>query len=72
MSCLIACDTLVRLKKPADTSATPSPASTAADEDQLATPAWRADTRREIAEILGKVQHLIAEVRQVLKEDEGC
>jgi hypothetical protein len=72
MSCLIACDTLVRLKKARGYLRDAIAGLDSADEDQLATPAWRADTRREIAEILGKVQHLIAEVRQVLKEDEGC
>lgn len=38
------------------------------DEENLAPAAWRITTRREIAEILGEVQKLIQQLRDVLKD----
>jgi hypothetical protein len=43
-----------------------SHAEAEAYEESLATPEWSATTRREVAEILGEVQSLIREVREVL------
>jgi len=63
---LIAGNVLVRLKKARNYLRNAIAALDSADEEQLATPDWRADTRREIGEILGEVQQLIREVRDVL------
>lgn len=64
---LIAGNVLVRLKKARNYLRDAISGLDSADEEQLATPEWRADTRREIGEILGQVQQLIREVRDVLE-----
>jgi hypothetical protein len=65
---LFAGDTLVRLKKSRDSLRDALLAMDCADEENLAPAAWRITTRREIAEILGEVQTLVQELRDVLKE----
>jgi hypothetical protein len=67
---LFAGDTLVRLKKSRDCLRDALLAMDSADQENLAPAAWRIATRREIAEILGEVQLLIQDLREVLK-DEG-
>ncbi len=67
---LFAGDSLVRLKKSRDCLRDALLAMNSADEENLAPAAWRIATRREIAEILGEVQTLIRELRDVLKEGE--
>jgi hypothetical protein len=67
---LFAGDSLVRLKKSRDSLRDALLAMDSADEENLAPADWRIATRREIAEILGAVQLLIQELREVLK-DEG-
>lgn len=67
---LCAGDSLVRLKKSRDCLRDALLAMDTADEQNLATAAWRIETRREIAEILGEVQTLIRDLRDLLK-DEG-
>ena len=63
-------DTLVRLKKSRDCLRDALRALDAADQENLATPGWRITTRRETAELLGAVQQLIQEVREVLKDSD--
>jgi hypothetical protein len=60
----------VRLKKSRDSLRDALLAMDSADEENLAPADWRIATRREIAEILGAVQLLIQDLREVLK-DEG-
>jgi hypothetical protein len=67
---LFAGDSLVRLKKSRDCLRDALLAMDSADEENLAPLVWRVATRREIAEILGAVQLLIRDLRDVLK-DEG-
>jgi hypothetical protein len=67
---LFAGDSLVRLKKSRDCLRDALLAMDSADQENLAPAAWRIATRREIAEILGEVQLLIQDLREVLK-DEG-
>jgi hypothetical protein len=67
---LFAGDSLVRLKKSRDSLRDALLAMDSADEENLAPADWRIATRREIAEILGAVQLLIQDLREVLK-DEG-
>lgn len=67
---LFAGDTLVRLKKSRDSLRDALRAMDSADEENLAPAPWRIATRREIAEILGEVQKLIQELRDVLKDSE--
>lgn len=66
---LFAGDSLVRLKKSRDSLRDALRAMDSADEENLAPADWRIATRREIAEILGAVQVLIQDLRDVLKED---
>lgn len=68
---LFAGNPLVRLKKSRDCLRDALRAMDSADGENLAPAPWRIATRREIAEILGEVQKLIQELRDVLKEDEG-
>jgi len=65
---LFAGDPLVRLKKSRDCLRDALLAMDSADEQNLAPAEWRIATRREIAEILGAVQGLIRELREVLKD----
>lgn len=67
---LFAGDTLVRLKKARDALRDALRGLDSADEEKLGSPEWRIGLRREIAETLGEVQQLIAEVRQVLADHE--
>ena len=67
---LFAGDSLVRLKKSRDSLRDALRAMDSADEQNLAPAEWRIATRREIAELLGTVQALIQDLRNVLK-DEG-
>lgn len=67
---LFAGDSLVRLKKSRDCLRDALLAMDSADAENLAPAAWRIASRREIAEILGVVQTLIRELRDVLKEGE--
>ena len=66
---LFAGDSLVRLKKSRDSLRDALLAMDSADEENLAPADWRIATRREIAEILGEVQMLIQELREVLKDE---
>lgn len=68
---LFAGDSLVRLKKARGYLRDAMRGLDSADEEHLATPTWRAETRREIAEILAEVQGLIAQVRETLAGEEG-
>ena len=65
---LFAGDPLVRLKKSRDCLRDALLAMDSADEQNLAPAEWRITTRRGIAEILGAVQLLIQELRDVLKD----
>ena len=67
---LFAGSVLVRLKKARGYLRDVIGALDSADEEGLATPGWRLEVRREIGEILGEVQTLIEEVREVLAEEE--
>ncbi|GAA5483162.1 hypothetical protein [Haloferula sargassicola] len=66
---LTAGDTLVRLKKARDALRDALRGLDSADEEQLAETEWRIETRRAVADLLGEVQRLIAEVREVLRDD---
>lgn len=66
---LFAGDSLVRLKKSRDCLRDALLAMDSADQENLAPAAWRIATRREIAEILGEVQLLIQQLREVLKDE---
>lgn len=65
---MFAGDPLVRLKKSRDSLRDALLAMDSTDAENLAPAPWRIATRREIAEILGEVQKLIQELRDVLKE----
>lgn len=65
---LFAGDSLVRLKKARDCLRDALLAMDSADQENLATAHWRIATRRGIAGILGEVQQLIRELRDVLKD----
>ncbi len=65
---LMAGDSLVRLKKSRDCLRDALRAMDCADEESLATPEWRITSRRAIADILGEVQLLIVQLREVLKD----
>lgn len=67
---LFAGDSLVRLKKCRDCLRDALLAMDSADDENLASLDWRIATRREIAEILGAVQLLIQDLRDVLKDEE--
>ncbi len=67
---LFAGDTLVRLKKGRAYLRDAIRGLDSADDEDLATPEWRAETRRQLAEILAEVHQLIAEVREVLAEED--
>lgn len=67
---LFAGDSLVRLKKSRDCLRDALLAMDSADEENLAPADWRIATRRGIAEILGAVQLLIHDLRDVLKNEE--
>ena len=60
-------DPLVRLKKSRDSLRDALLGMDSADEENLAPAPWRIATRREIAEILGEVQKLIQELRDLLE-----
>ncbi|MCW1924930.1 hypothetical protein OKA05_20375 [Luteolibacter arcticus] len=66
---LFAGDVLVRLKKAREWLRDALHGIDAADHESLATPVWRAFVRKETGEILGEVEGLIAEVREVLAEE---
>jgi hypothetical protein len=61
-------DPLVRLKKSRDSLRDALLGMDSADEEKLAPADWRIATRREIAEILGEVQKLIQELRDLLDD----
>ena len=65
---LFAGDSLVRLKKSRDCLRDALRALDSADQENLATAAWRTATRRSIANLLGEVQQLIQQLREVLKD----
>ena len=65
---LIAGNTLVRLKKARRYLRDAIRGLDSADEENLATPAWRARVRAEVMPILTAVQELIREVREILAE----
>lgn len=67
---MFAGDPLVRLKKSRDSLRDALLAMDSTDAENLAPAPWRIATRREIAEILGEVQKLIQELRDVLKKGE--
>ena len=66
---LFAGDTLVRLKKTRAYLRDALAGLDAADEQRLAEPDWRGQTRREIMLILGQVDRLIHEVRSSLEQE---
>jgi hypothetical protein len=67
---LFAGDSLVRLKKARAALRDALRGIDSADEENLVTPEWRATARNEINAILAEVQRLIAELREVLADDE--
>lgn len=67
---LFAGDTLVRLKKARGHLGDAIRALDSADAENLATPVWRTQLRRETESILTEVQTLIRQVREVLKDPE--
>jgi len=69
---LFAGNVLVRLKKARGYLRDVLRGLDSADEEGLATVEWRAEIRREAGEILGEVQGLIQEVRQMLADAEGA
>ncbi|MCW1887229.1 hypothetical protein OKA04_21000 [Luteolibacter flavescens] len=66
----IAGSVLVRLKKVRECLRDALSGLDSADQEGLATPIWRAFSRKELDEILGEVEGMIVEVRDVLKEGE--
>ncbi|NNC87223.1 MAG: hypothetical protein HKN82_02045, partial [Akkermansiaceae bacterium] len=68
---LFAGQILVRMKKGRDYLRDVIRGLDSADEDDLAPILWRAEVRREIGEILGEVQRLIMDVREVLSREAG-
>ena len=67
---LYAGGTLVRLKKARAALHDALRGLNSADEENLATPEWRATARQEIGAILSEVQRLIKEVRAVLADED--
>jgi hypothetical protein len=67
---LIAGNVLVRLKKSRGCLRDALAGLDAADQEALATPVWRAFARKEVGEILGEVEDLVAEVRGILADEE--
>jgi len=67
---LFAGNVLVRLKKSRDYLRDAIAGLEAAEDEGLAPLAWCAEIRRESSEILGEVQALIQEVREVLADEE--
>lgn len=67
---LFAGDVLVRLKKARGHLHDALAGLDSADQENLADPGWRAFVRQETQEILGEVEILIAEVRDVLADEE--
>lgn len=67
---LYAGNVLVRLKKARGYLHDALAGLESADQENLATPGWRAFVRQETEEILGEVEILIAEVREVLADEE--
>lgn len=67
---LFAGDVLVRLKKARGYLHDALAGLDSADQENLASPGWRAFVRKETEEILGEVEILIAEVREVLADGE--
>jgi hypothetical protein len=65
---LFAGNTLVRLKKARRYLRDAIRGLDSADEENLATPAWRTRVRAEVMPILTAVQELIQEVREILAE----
>ena len=65
---LIAGNTLVRLKKARRHLRDSIRGLDSADEENLATPAWRTRVRAEVTQILTAVEELIREVRAILAE----
>jgi hypothetical protein len=68
---LFAGNVLVRLKKARGYLHDALSGLDSADQENLATPGWRAFVRKETQEILGEVEILIAEVREVLADEEA-
>lgn len=68
---LFAGNVLVRLKKARGYLHDALAGLDSADQENLANPGWRAFVRQETQEILGEVEILIAEVREVLAEEEA-
>lgn len=67
---LFAGNVLVRLKKARGCLGDALAGLDSADQENLATPVWRAFVRKEVGEILGEVERLVAEVREVLADEE--
>jgi hypothetical protein len=67
---LCAGDSLVRLKKARGALRDALRGLDSADEEKLGSADWRTTSRRGIAEILGEVQKLITELRELLKDEE--
>jgi hypothetical protein len=67
---LIAGNVLVRLKKARGCLRDALGGLDSADQENLATPVWRAFARKHVGEILAEVEELINEVRDVLADDE--
>lgn len=67
---LFAGNVLVRLKKARGYLHDALAGLDSADQENLANPGWRAFVRKETQEILGEVEILIAEVREVLADEE--
>lgn len=67
---LFAGNVLVRLKKARGYLHDALAGLDSADQENLANPGWRAFVRKETQEILGEVEILIAEVREVLADGE--
>lgn len=65
---LFAGDVLVRLKKARGWLGDALGGLDAADQEELATGEWRANTRQEVTEILEEIHRYIAEVRAVLED----
>ncbi len=67
---LFAGNVLVRLKKARGCLRDALAGLDSADQESLATPVWRAFARKEVGEILGEVEGLVAEVRETLADEE--
>ena len=68
---LFAGNVLVRLKKARGYLHDALAGLDSADQENLANPGWRTFVRQETQEILGEVEILIAEVREVLADEDG-